>query len=78
MAGVTVKIDDRELQRRIAAIKSGIEDATPLMKVWGEIAHASISYNFEVGGRPAWKKLSPVTIALKGHDRILQGRTPRS
>lgn len=75
MSGVTVKIDDKEFQRRIASLRQGVGDATPLMRIWGEVAHASIQYNFEVGGRPAWKKLSPVTIQLKGHDRILRGRT---
>lgn len=75
MAGVTVKIDDKEFQRRIEALRRGVIDATPLMKLWGEIAHASIVYNFEVGGRPAWKKLSKVTVQLKGHDKILRGRT---
>lgn len=76
MSGVTVKIDDAEFRRRIDALRKGVADASPLMKIWGEIAHASILYNFEVGGRPtAWKKLSPVTIQLKKHDKILRGRT---
>src|SRR5688572_21522953 len=75
MAGVTVKVQDSEFQRKIAAIQNGLADARPLMEVWGEIAYASMIENFEQGGRPPWRPLSPVTIGLKGHDRILIGRT---
>lgn len=71
MAGVTVKIDDKEFNRRVAAIRAGVENASPLMKIWGEIGAQSIRYNFEVGGRPKWKPLSPVTVQMKGHNRIL-------
>jgi len=72
MAGVTGKIEDSELQRKIKALRQGVGDPSDLMKLWGEIAHASIRRNFEVGGRPTkWKPLSKVTIALKGHARPL-------
>ena len=75
MAGFLIKISDAELQRKITALNSGLVDATPLLRVWGEIALTSIQQNFEVGGRPTWKTLSDVTIALKGHDKKLIGRT---
>lgn len=76
MAGFLVKIQDAVLQRRIDALQAGLADATPLMRIWGEIAQTSISENFEVGGRPdKWQALSDVTIALKGHARPLIGRT---
>lgn len=72
MAGLRTTIDDRQLLRRLDAVEQGLADATPLMRVWGEIAHASITRNFEVGGRPKrWRKLSPKTIKGKGHSRIL-------
>ncbi len=76
MAGMTVKVDDAEFRRRIKNLKSGVDDPSRLMKVWGEIAHESIAHNFEVGGRPArWVPLSRVTVKLKGHARPLIGKT---
>lgn len=75
MAGVKVKIDARRFKLRADQIESGLKDATPLMRTWSEIAHSSVTRNFEVGGRPAWKPLHPITIRRKGHDRILIGRT---
>lgn len=66
MAGVTYKIEDAELRRKLSALRRGVLDATPLMKQWGEIAREAIAYNFEQGGRPGkWKKLSPITVKLK-------------
>lgn len=70
-----VKTDDARWQGKVSALLRGLANAAPLMRLWGEIAHASITENFEVGGRPKWKRLSPVTIALKGHDRPLIGKT---
>jgi phage virion morphogenesis protein len=76
MAGITTKIEDRSLTRRVNALKGAIADMSPLMKVVGEIANTSIQRNFEVGGRPTkWVPLSKVTIAMKGHARPLIGRT---
>ena len=75
MATFLVKMDDVQLQRRAQTMISGLTDASPLMRVWGEIGHASVTENFEVGGRPRWKPLSAVTIKMKGHDRPLIGRT---
>lgn len=75
MAGTQIAIDDAQLRRRIAAIQAGLDDATPLMRVWGEIAQTSVAENFERGGRPKWPPLSPVTVALKGHNRPLIGKT---
>ena len=75
MAGFLVKISDAEFQRKLAALNSGLIDPTPLLRVWGEIALTSIARNFELGGRPRWDRLSDVTIALKGHDKKLIGRT---
>ncbi len=76
MAGIKVTIGDTEFRRRFRRLQSGVEDGTPLMKLWGEIAHESITRNFEVGGRPtAWKPLAAATIKIKGHARPLIGRT---
>lgn len=75
MSRFTLRTDDKEWQRRAQSLEHGMRDVTPLMRQWGEIAHASITENFEVGGRPRWKRLSAVTIKRKGHDRPLIGRT---
>lgn len=76
MAGFTAKIDDRQFQRKIRALRGGLVDPSPLMKIWGEIAKSSIEENFEVGGRPRrWTPLSQVTVQMKGHARPLIGRT---
>lgn len=75
MATVLIKVGDAQFQRKIQAMTRGLVDASALMRQWGEIAHASVTENFEVGGRPRWKRLSQVTIKKKGHDRPLIGRT---
>lgn len=76
MAGVTAKIEDSGLLRKIHALQRGLADASPLMRLWGEIAKTSIEENFEVGGRPSrWKRLSTSTIRIKGHLRPLIGKT---
>jgi len=76
MAGIFAKLDDRVLQKKLARLRAGVSDASPLMKIWGEIGLASIQENFEVGGRPKkWTKLAASTIERKGHNRPLIGRT---
>ena len=37
----------------------------------GQAAVQSVYHNFEVGGRPTWVPLSPITVRIKGHDRPL-------
>jgi len=62
MAGARITLEDRGFQRRVAAIKNGVANATPLMKIWGAIGKRSVEKNFEVEGRPTrWKALSPAT-----------------
>jgi len=65
MAGVTVKVEDKQFQRRIGALKRGVVSPAPLMKIWGSIALKSMRYNWEVEGRPKkWKTLSAVTANM--------------
>jgi phage virion morphogenesis protein len=71
----TLRTDEKGWLRRSQGLEHGVRDATPLMRLWGEIAHASVTENFEVGGRPKWKRLSAVTIKMKGHNRPLIGKT---
>lgn len=75
MAKFILKIDSTTLQVRLTKVQTGLVNKRPLMRQLGEIAHASITENFEVGGRPRWKALAPSTIKRKGHDRILIGKT---
>ena len=86
MAGITVEVQDAQLTARIADLQSGIADASPLMRVWGEIAQQSIDENFDVGGRPQhWQPLAAATInkRIKGRTNLtrlatknLQSRNP--
>lgn len=75
MSRVTLLVNDVIFTGKVQTLLAGLTDASPLMREWGEIAHASITENFEVGGRPRWRRLSAVTIKKKGHDRPLIGRT---
>lgn len=75
MAGYQVTVQDAQLQRRIHAIAEGLADATPLMRMWSDVALASIARNFNEGGRPKWKRLADATIQRKGHDKPLIGRS---
>jgi phage virion morphogenesis protein len=66
VAGFTIKIDAARFDRRLKALEDGLANSRDLMAIWGEIALASISENFEQQGRPEkWKELSPVTIELR-------------
>lgn len=75
MAAFVITVDSTKLRVRLDRVQAGAVNARPLMRNIGEIAHASVTYNFEVGGRPKWKSLAPATIKRKGHSRILIGRT---
>ena len=75
MAEVRVDVDTSPLARKLRQLLVGVADASPLMRQWAEVAHFSVTRNFDVGGRPRWKPLSAVTIKKKGHNRPLIGRT---
>ena len=71
MAGIRVTVRDDQFKAALAALAAGTQDASPLMKRWGEIGQQSISQNFEVGGRPThWQPLSTATINTR-----IRGRT---
>lgn len=71
-AAVSVKTDDRDVQRLLGGVLKRLSDTGPAMKVIGSIAHTSIVRNFEKGGRPdKWKKLSPATLKKKKGGKIL-------
>ena len=68
---ITIKYDDKEVQAMFARIQRHLGDLTPAMKVIGQIVRTSVVRNFEVGGRPKWKPLSPVTLALRRGTKVL-------
>lgn len=59
---LTYEINDTELQRALGAVVQATRNqATPLRQA-SIIALQSVQHNFRVGGRPAWRPLSPVTV----------------
>jgi len=68
---VDVKIEDDRVRDLLTRIQRRMADLTPAMKIIGETVRTSVIRNFEVGGRPRWKPLSPVTKARRKGDKIL-------
>jgi len=63
---ITIKLDDKELQRYLDKISERWGDPKPLFKAIVPILHNSIVENFRAGGRPQrWAPLSPMTIAIR-------------
>ena len=67
---LTISITDNATAP-LRAFAVNVADLKPLMANLGEIAHASVIENFEVGGRPKWLPLAPATIKKKGHTKPL-------
>lgn len=76
MAGVTLSIEDRQVQETIAEVIDRLGHAQPVMEVAGETVVASIHRAFLAGGKPkTWESLSPVTLAIKdGQGSTLIGK----
>lgn len=53
---IEIKIDDKEVQELLKKLAAKGSNLTPVMQVIGQTIRASVLKNFEVGGRPAWKK----------------------
>jgi phage virion morphogenesis protein len=70
-ASIEVKIEDQEVKALIQRIQRRLSDLTPAMKIIGSIVRTSVMRNFEVGGRPRWKPLSPITLARRKGNKIL-------
>lgn len=64
-------MDDSALRKKLDEYKVRFRNFRDPMEKIGEILVASIKKNFEVGGRPSWKPLSPATIMMKGHSTVL-------
>ena len=75
-AGIEIKVDDEQVNALFGRLQTRMNDLTPAMKVIGEIVRTSVVKNFEVGGRPRWKPLSPVTLARRKGSKILYRQGP--
>jgi len=75
-----LKLDDKEVQKRLSGMLARKKNMTPVMKVAGEVLRSSIVRNFEVGGRYSaagsiiggsrkWQPLSAIWIALKKRNK---------
>jgi phage virion morphogenesis protein len=60
-----MEVNDKKIQALLTKLKAKMSDLTPVMQEAGEILHDSIMENFEQEGRPKWKELSPVTLAIR-------------
>lgn len=68
MAGVAIKVkaDQAQLQDLMRELQEKFGNLLPVMKPIGELIRTSVVRNFEEGGRPGWKALSPATIKKRG------------
>lgn len=64
MVNINVTIEDAGLKALIERLKIRLTNMTPVMKEIGQIVRNSVIKNFQQGGRPQWKSLSPVTLGL--------------
>jgi phage gpG-like protein len=63
---MTVEIKDEEVKRLLSRLSARMKNLKPAMSVIGETVLGSIKENFLSQGRPRrWRRLSPVTIAIR-------------
>lgn len=60
-----MEVNDKNVQNLLNRLRKKINNLRPVMNEIGEILHDSIMENFEQEGRPKWKELSPVTLAIR-------------
>ncbi|MDI9571418.1 MAG: hypothetical protein QM278_12025 [Pseudomonadota bacterium] len=70
---IKVKIEDQEIRESLSALQNRMSDLSPVMKNIGEIVHASIRRNFEVGGRPKRREPSMRVKREGGQTLIRKG-----
>lgn len=68
---LNVKIEDSGIRDLLSGMRRRTADLTPAMKIIGETVRTSVIRNFEEGGRPPWRPLSPVTRAGRKGSKIL-------
>ena len=67
-----IEINTSDLERKMRGVVLGLQQPAELMEDLSEVMYNEVIKNFELQGRPSWKKLSPVTLAKKKGDRKLQ------
>jgi len=70
-AVIDLEMKDREIREVLGRIQRRMDDLAPAMRILGNIVRTSVIRNFEAGGRPRWKPLSPVTLAGRKGGKIL-------
>ena len=69
---IEIKVDASDLERKLRGVVLGLQQPAELMADLSEVMYNEVIKNFEMQGRPSWKKLSPVTLAKKKGNRKLQ------
>lgn len=67
-----IEINTSDLERKMRGVVLGLQQPAELMADLSEVMYNEVIKNFEMQGRPSWKKLSPVTLAKKKGNRKLQ------
>ena len=75
---IEIKVDASDLERKLRGVVLGLQQPAELMADLSEVMYNEVIKNFEMQGRPSWKKLSPVTLAKKKGNRKLQEGGDRS
>jgi len=68
-----IKAKDQRVYNLLQRIQRKFGNFKPGLEIIGETVQASISRNFEKGGRPGWKELSPVTKKIRKKKRKWPG-----
>ena len=75
---IEIKVDASDLERKLRGVVLGLQQPAELMEDLSEVMYSEVIKNFEMQGRPSWKKLSPVTLAKKEGNHKLQEGGPNS
>ena len=67
-----IEINTSDLERKMRGVALGLQQPARLMDDLSDVMYNEVIKNFEMQGRPSWKKLSPVTLAKKEGNRKLQ------
>lgn len=76
MSGTTISIESnaQEVAAAVGQVADRMGSPDAALSIIGETVTASVQRNFELGGRPPWQPLSPVTLAKKRGGSILVGK----
>jgi phage virion morphogenesis protein len=69
-----IKIDVRDVQKKIENVKKRGLRIRPVLTEIGYIMEEAIETNFDVGGRPKWEPLKAVTLKMRANRGTSPGR----